>query len=62
MSKQKVFQYLVIFQDEEKPKFIVPLTTVLAKDERSLTLKVAREIPEKYVEELDKVEIVVKPF
>ena len=69
MSKAKLFQYAVIWnpseaQEEEgkKATLIVELTTVLASNEKSIGLKAAKAIPDEYDEELDQIDIVIKPF
>lgn len=65
----KLFQYAVIFvpkksdsKDAEKPRVLVPVTEVLAVDERSVTLMAARAIPEDYTNRLDEIEVAVRPF
>lgn len=62
----KVFQYVAFYQPEEdssdRPQIIVPIQSLLAKDEKQAALIAARAIPEEYVDRLDKVEIVVRPF
>lgn len=62
-----VFQYLVIHEpsDEdsnEKPSIIVPLATVIAKDERSAALQAARAVPDEFEDRLDEVSVIVRPF
>lgn len=65
----KLFQYAAIYcpkkhnqKEVHKPKIIVPVTECLAVDEKSATLIAARAIPEDYVDKLEEVEVVVRPF
>lgn len=66
----KIFEFAAIYlpkQDGDKPNteralIIVKPTTILAKDEKEALLKAARAVPEDYVENLDCVEIMVRPF
>lgn len=70
MAKQKLFQYAAIWNptekqikdDDAKAKIIVPLTTALAADDKSLSMKVIMEIPQDYKEQLEQVDICVRPF
>jgi hypothetical protein len=66
----KLYQFAVIYNPDttkenlkdEKPAVIVPVTEVLAKDERQAQMLAARSIPESYVDKLESVEITVRPF
>lgn len=65
----KLFQYAAILHPSEKEqedgiasKVIVDVTTILAKDQQSATLLAARAIPEEFIETLDRVELVLRPF
>lgn len=65
--KLRLFQYVVLLhpaKDDDKVKttFIVEPTMKLAKDERSLSMAIAKEIPEDHVDNLDNVEILIRPF
>lgn len=73
MAKSKVFEYMVIYHPKakknksgedvaQKSEIIVELQRVLAKDEKEVGIRVARELPEQYVSDLDNVEILVRPF
>lgn len=37
-------------------------TTVLAGDDKQVAMRAAREIPDSYLNKLDEVEIIVRPF
>lgn len=43
-------------------KMIVEPTRILAKNEQEAMMVIAREIPQEYVERLDEVEVIVRPF
>ena len=69
MGNAKLFQYAVIWnpselQEEqgEKSKLIVNLTTVLAKSDKSVGLMAAKAVPEEYNEELEQIDIMIRPF
>ena len=69
----KVFEYVVFLDEAEtepgvaktngnRAKVIVPVTTVVAKDAQAATLVAARSIPEEHMEELERVQVAVRPF
>lgn len=68
--KLKVFEYLVLLhpaKDTEgkevgKTTFVKDLSRILAKDEKQVGMLAAREIPADLMDELDRVEIIVRPF
>ena len=70
MSKSKLFQYAIIWHPTEKQvkddgaksKLVKPLDTILATDDKSVLMTAAMNIPTEYKEQLDQVEIVVRPF
>lgn len=73
MIRQRIFEYAILFHPEErkdkdgnvipeKTRIIADVNRVLAKDEKEVALRAAREIPEEYLERLELVEIVVRPF
>lgn len=49
-------------KDGVKSKLIVDIQRQLASDQSAATLLAARAIPEEYIEDLDRVEVVVRPF
>jgi hypothetical protein len=72
-AKQKLFQYAVLYHplqtkaDEEagnrpKSKMLVEVTVVLADSDGQVATLAARAIPEAYLDKLDQVEILVRPF
>lgn len=65
----QLFQYAVLKHPTEeeaknggKTTMIVEPKTVLAKDIQQATLLAARGIPEEHVEDLDRIEVAVRPF
>jgi hypothetical protein len=71
--KSKLFEYVILHHytptkaEEEqgkKPtsKLLVEPTRLLARDEREAMLALAREIPAEYLDRLDEVEVVLRPF
>ena len=70
MSKQKLFQYAVLWhptdkqiKDESaKSKLLVEPKTILANDQNSVNMTAAMEIPAEYKDQLDQIEIAVRPF
>lgn len=69
MEKERLFKYAVLWHPttaESKEgvtsKLIVEPTFVLSKDEKSLQLKAAMDIPQEYKTQLNQIEIVTRPF
>lgn len=70
MSKQKLFQYAVLWHptekqvkdDSAKSKLLVEPKTILATDQNSVNMTAAMEIPSEYKTQLDQIEIAVRPF
>jgi len=68
--KNKLYQYAVIWHPTEKQvkeegaksKLIVDITNVLSADSQSVMMTAAMAIPAEYKEELDQIEIAVRPF
>jgi hypothetical protein len=66
----KVFQGLVVWhptQDQKKEgkksQVIVPFKSdILAPDQQAGLLMLGREIPNMYLDQLDQVEVVIRPF
>lgn len=69
----KLFEYAVIFNplptedqvkrgERPKAKLIVPITELLANDEKEASMIAARAIPEDYINQLDRVQIAIRPF
>ncbi len=68
-TKEKLFEYSIFCQPNEKEsnegkktEIVQEIKTVLAVDEKNLMMKIIREIPDKYAENLEQVDIVVRPF
>lgn len=68
----KLFEYAVLYhpkpkkvdgvEQKEKSKLLVDVSRVLAADDKEVAILAARGIPEEYIDQLDRVEIVVRPF
>lgn len=64
-----LYQYAVLWHPTEKQEedgkssvIAVDVTTILARDEKSAVLQAARAVPEEFVEDVDQLEVVVRPF
>jgi hypothetical protein len=70
MHKSKLFQYAIIWHPTEKQikeeslksKMLVELTTILATDQNAASMSAAMKIPTDKQNELDQIEIVIRPF
>ena len=70
MANSKLFQYAILWHPTEKQvkdeglksKVLVELKTVLAADQNSAGMAAAMEIPADKKNELDPIEIAVRPF
>lgn len=70
MNKSKLFQYAVLWHPTEKQtkeeglksKVIVDITTILSSDQQSVMMTAAMSIPAEYKDQLDQIEIAVRPF
>ena len=58
----KVFEYMVILNDKKASKILVPIKTVLATDLSKANVLAARDIPKAYLNQLENIEVVVRPF
>jgi hypothetical protein len=69
----KLFEYAVIHhpkvtkdalgnETQGPDVVVVAVTTALAKTQEEVAMRAARAIPEQYVDKLDEVEILVRPF
>lgn len=69
----KLFEYAVIHhpktvkdaqgnETQGPDALLVDVTRVLAKNENEVAMRAARAVPDAFVEKLDEVEIVVRPF
>jgi hypothetical protein len=70
MASLKLYEYAVIKQSKENKEgktvdegeILVAVTTVLAKDETQVQLLAARSIPDSEMENLDRLQVVVRSF
>ena len=66
----KLFQYAILLHPTKKQAeedgtssiILVGITTILAVSHEAAFLLAAREIPEIYMKELDRIEVAVRPF
>jgi len=65
----KLFQYAIFWLPNEeeskqgqKAKMLVEVKSVLAAEEKGALIMASREIPEQYLNQLDQVQIVCRPF
>ena len=71
-NKGKLFEYAVLFHPEPRKvgeewvtdpsELIVEPTRVVARDDKAVAITASRAIPEKFLDKLDKVEVIVRPF
>lgn len=69
LVKSKVFETMVLwhptadqFKNGQKSKIIVELKTTLEPDEKSAGMKAIKSIPDEFNDQLEQIEVVVKPF
>lgn len=70
MSTPKLFRYAILWHPTEKQtkdeglksKVLTELTTILAQDQSTATMAAAMKIPTDKQNELDQIEIVIRPF
>ena len=73
MEKSRLFEYIILYHPKdkkdkdgnditEKTKLVKGQSSYLGKDEKEVGMIAAREIPDEYLNDLERVEIVVRPF
>jgi hypothetical protein len=69
MKSYKLFEFAIFWQPSEdavnkgvKPEIIVSPNTILAIDIEKANILASRQIPDKYLDQLDQVTIAVRPF
>jgi hypothetical protein len=68
--KLRLFEYAMLLhpaldqdgKEKGKTEIIKSPSTVLARDDKQVGILAAREIPKEHLEELERVEIIVRPF
>lgn len=65
----QLFQYAVLLHPKKKKdefegdtELLAGPETIMAKDEKQAGIKIARKIPEKQLDNLDRIDILVRPF
>jgi len=67
-TKLSVWEYCVLYHpqpedDKERhTELLVPVTSCMARDEDHAKMLAARDIPDEYVDKLDRCEVGVRPF
>lgn len=68
-NQTKLFQYVIFWKPTkeqekqgQKAEIIVPLKSILAKDKDTVNIIASRDIPEQYINQLDQIDIAVRPF
>lgn len=66
MSRKSLYEYAVLHhketEDNIETELLIKPTIELAKDERSLGMMIARKLPESLLDDLDNIEIIIRPF
>lgn len=64
--RSKLFEYAILLHPKDdkdtKTSLLKSPTAILAKDEKQVGMLVAREIPNEYLDCLDQIEVIVRPF
>lgn len=68
--KLKLFEYVILLHPEDsegneiekKTLVLKEVTRVLSKDEKQVGILAARDIPTAHLDNLDRIEILVRPF
>lgn len=69
----KLFEYAIVHSPKETKdaqgndttapaKLVIEPKHILAKDEKEVAMRAAREIPESLLDKLDEIEVLVRPF
>lgn len=69
-DRGKIFTYAILHHPEPAKEgdpvpaseLVIPPTELVAKNGNEALIRVAREIPEKYVDHLDEIEVLIRPF
>lgn len=68
MSKLKLFEYVVLHHITNKKgevkdtEVLLNPDTILEKDEKTVAVRIHRMLPTEVIDDLDNVEIIVRPF
>lgn len=73
MAKGMLFEYAILYHPKPskdangndttpKSEIVKPVTTILATSDKQVGILAARQIPDEYLDKLDQVEIIVRPF
>lgn len=70
MNTAKLFQYAILFHPTKKeieegglkPKVVVDLKTILSETQESASMAAAMDIPSEYKDQLNQIQIAIRPF
>lgn len=69
LVKERLFEYALIWhpnkeqsKDGQRSKIVLEPKLVLGADDKSVGMKAIKAIPAEYDEQLEQIEVVVKPF
>jgi hypothetical protein len=69
MSNLKLYQFAILWhpnkeqkEKEVKTKLVVEPTTILASNDQVAQMMAVKAIPEEYTEQLDQIDIAIRPF
>ena len=70
MARGRLFEYAVLFhparksekEEQKKSEIVTDVSRVLATTDAEVAMLAARSIPEKFLDKLDQIEIIVRPF
>lgn len=70
MATAKLFQYAILWHPTEKQvkeeglksKVLTELTTILAQDQSTASMSAVMQVPKELQNELDQIEVVIRPF
>lgn len=68
--KQQLFQYAVLWhptkeqaeKESKKSVLVIAPDTILAPNNNAATMAIVRRIPEEYADQLEQIEIAIRPF
>lgn len=65
----KLFQYAIMWlpneqqkKDGQKEKLIKDITSIMANDDKAANILAAKQIPDEYDNQLDQIQIALRPF
>ena len=69
LEKSKLFEYVVLWHPDDqqakegkKTEIVTPLTQMIAKEEKAVFMTAVKALPDMYKDQLDQIDVVVRPF